>query len=493
MRHFILLPLALLAFLPTASWADPCGMVPPIYTGPGSPITRVGAQKTYVFFKDGVESFVIRPGFSGKVDEFGMLIPFPSVPAIRKMPDEIFPHVAAAIDPPEVVVDLSPRRDVYFSRSLGRQQSQASGEKRKLAFDTVKVLKQEAVGMYEVTVLAAGSPKALKKWLDDHGYQYPKGMDKPCQDYVDARWCFVAVKTKVGQKKGVEPKPGQRRVNSKLPSGATFDGNVQAMGFRFKTDKLVVPMRLSAFNEGRLRNIVYLLTDSPRRIRSIPEEYVVRQLAGVDLHRNVTGPLPLRIIGGTEADIPQYRRKTLAKERDPKPHSGAARDLFASDLQSVRSGQLALAYEEREKELLAIGERFGLRGKEIDGLNGKALQGEREKTVAKGLDDLKKTMTLTVVDGDFPREVLAKQNLAFDDYRMPARRNRPETYDAKKNGPGGRKQGVLKLGALEPPDAELRVGSLTVLGLLGLVTVGLGVLVFTRRGSRGLTSTKVGR
>ena len=91
---------------------------------------------------------------------------------------------------------------------------------------------------------------------------------------------------------------------------------------------------------------------------------------------------------------------------------------------------------------------------------------------------------MTVVDGDFPREVLAKQNLAFDDYRMPARRNRPETYDAKTNGPGGRKQGVLKLGALDPPASRLRVSGLTVLGLLGLVAVGAGVFVFTRWGSR---------
>ncbi|MEK6234912.1 MAG: hypothetical protein N2C14_09385, partial [Planctomycetales bacterium] len=41
--------------------ADPCGMVPPIYQGEGSPITRVGEQATYVFFQDGVETFVIRP------------------------------------------------------------------------------------------------------------------------------------------------------------------------------------------------------------------------------------------------------------------------------------------------------------------------------------------------------------------------------------------------------------------------------------------------
>ncbi len=62
--------------------ADPCGMVPPVYTGPGIPITRVGAQMTYVFHSGGVETIVLRPAFSGKIDQFGMLIPFPSVPAI---------------------------------------------------------------------------------------------------------------------------------------------------------------------------------------------------------------------------------------------------------------------------------------------------------------------------------------------------------------------------------------------------------------------------
>ena len=59
-------------------------------------------------------------------------------------------------------------------------------------------------------------------------------------------------------------------------------------------------------------------------------------------------------------------------------------------------------------------------------------------------------MTLTVVDGDFPREVLASQNLTFAEYKMPAKRNRAELYDAKINKPGGKKQGVLKLGRLDP-------------------------------------------
>ena len=77
--------LVVILLLASSAAADPCGMVPPIYTGGGQPITRIGEQKTYVFYKDGIETFVIRPGFSGKVDEFGMLIPFPAAPAVRKV------------------------------------------------------------------------------------------------------------------------------------------------------------------------------------------------------------------------------------------------------------------------------------------------------------------------------------------------------------------------------------------------------------------------
>src|SRR5262245_32877337 len=86
--------------------AAPCGMVPPIYVTDNTSIVRVGDEQTYVFYKDGIETFVIRPGFSGKVEDFGMLISFPTPPALRKVSEDIFPQIAKAIDPPEVVVDL---------------------------------------------------------------------------------------------------------------------------------------------------------------------------------------------------------------------------------------------------------------------------------------------------------------------------------------------------------------------------------------------------
>ncbi|MEK6239469.1 MAG: DUF2330 domain-containing protein, partial [Planctomycetales bacterium] len=370
----------------------------------------------------------------------------------------------------------------------------------------VRVIKKEAVGMYEVVVLEAGSADALKQWMDDHGYQYPQGMDDVCEEYVALKWCFVAVKTKVGQKDGANPKPGQRATNTKLPRGSTFDGSVQGMGFRFKTDELVVPMRLSAFNEGQLRNIVYLFTNGPKKIRSSPEEYVVRQIKGQQLFKNVTDPLPLRILGGTEKDLaarlknknsyfeiypPQGARvdwnlqpvARLKQVRDPEPHNAAAKELFASDLQAVKSGVLSLPHEEQEKELLRIGERFGLRGANVDQLNAAVLKQQADKTVKAALENIK-GMTLTVVDGDFPREVLAGKNLTFAEYRMPSRRNKANAYDAKIKGPVGEKQGVLQLGALEWKDASdvaAHGWTWTWLSVLGAVLIGIAGMRFGRR------------
>ena len=373
--------LTLAAALAGEAFADPCGMVPPVYVGPGTPIARTGDQNTFVFYKNGVETFVIHPGFKGKVEEFGMLIPLPKVPELRKVSDNIFPHIRAAIDPPEVVVYSGRHLELMNAQGAPANQSRATAGGLALGRrQRVRVVKEEAVGMYEVAVLEAGSAKALKTWMDDHGYKYPKGMDKACEDYVKIGWCFVAVKTKVSGKKAVDPKPGQRDVKAGLPNGASFDGHVQAMGFRFKTDRLVVPMRLSTFNEGDLHNIVYVLADKPQKIRSIPEEYVVRQISGGDLFKNVTQPLPLRVIGGTVKQMQPWQKKNLPQRRNPVPHNGAARDLFASDLLAVSSGKLSHPHEEKEKMLLRIGEALNLRGPAIDKLNEGALAEQRERS-----------------------------------------------------------------------------------------------------------------
>lgn len=425
--------------------ADPCGMVPPIYTGDGPPITRIGVQKTYVFYKDGIESFVIRPGYSGRVGDFGMLIPFPSPPALRKLPDNIFAQLAAAVDPPEVVEWIYDYDDRVMEMS-----AVPAGSESPLAVHEVAVLREEAVGMYEIAVLEAGSPEALALWMDEHGYRYPQGMDVACAEYIASGWCFVAVKTRVGPKAAVDPGAGMRETRPGLPAGASFDGNVQAMGFRFRSDELVVPMRLSAFNEGEMRNVVYLLSDGPQKVQRLPEGHVVRQLNGAQLRRHLSEPLPLRVVGGTVADISAERWQQLLVERDPRPHNGLAAELFAADLLAAREQRLAHPHEEQEKRLLAVGEALSLRGEELDRLHHTALQAEHEAVVEQALAELSE-MWLTVIDGDFPREVVAEDNLRFESYAMPGAVNSAESYDATHLGPRAPREGTVVQGEEPPP------------------------------------------
>ncbi|MDA7979621.1 MAG: DUF2330 domain-containing protein [Pirellulales bacterium] len=471
----------------TDSKADPCGMVPPIQMNDAGALARIGLQQTYVFYKDGVESFVIRPGFVGKVEEFGMLIPFPTPPALRKVGDEIFPHIERAIDPPEITVyagiGLQKNGMVLGAAMQGMRQ-----DNFKLEVNEVRVVNQEAVGMYEVAVLEAGSTAALKGWMHDHQYRFPEGMEACCDDYVQDEWCFVAVKTRVGPKRNVDPRPGMRNANPGLPAGASFDGHVQAMGFRFHTDELVVPMRLSAFNAGELRNIVYILSDGPRKIRAIPEEYVVRQIGGKQLTQNVTELLPIRVVGGTINDIPEYRKQSLPQERNPAPHNGLAKDLFASDLLTAATGTLSHSHEEKEKMLLRIGESLQLRGQEIDQVNYQALAENRKANLTHALADLNE-MTLTVVDGDFPREVLGATNLTFAEYSMPSRRNNPESYSVPQHAPRGMDpQGKLYRGDLQAllrksdqPRSDSSPWTTVTGAVLGLLA---GGLIFARSVNR---------
>ena len=126
-------------------------------------------------------------------------------------------------------------------------------------------------------------------------------------------------------------------------------------------------------------------------------------------------------------------------------------------------------------------------------LNTGSLDDERAKTVKQALEDLK-GMTLTVIDGDFPREVLASRNLTFGQYRMPAGRNTAEFYDAKQKKPAGKKQGVLKLGQLDPPgesggrEGQNQSGHVAESAkdwlMLGLALAIVGLLLVGRRKGR---------
>ena len=195
------------------------------------------------------------------------------------------------------------------------------------------------------------------------------------------------------------------------------------MAFRFKVKEPVVPMRLSVFNGKGPRNVVYALTDKKVKIHKVDESMVLRQVKGKKLHHNLTKPLEVIYHRGKKSDLKEHELKRLQKMRDPSLHSAVARDLFASDLLAVRQQNLSLPHEEIEKELLRISESFGLRGKSIDATHATQISKLRALAVDGALGDLYE-MHMSVIDGVYPNELLAKENLTFKPYKMPKAKNK---------------------------------------------------------------------
>ena len=438
--------------------ADPCGMVAPVAlpaidpttVNPTVALSRAGPQKTYVFFKDGIETIVIRPGFSGRLSEFGMLVALPSPPAIRKVPEDVFAQIAAAIDPPEVIVDLRTSIFEGFAMAEAVDVPVSRPQETPLAFDTVRVIREEAIGLYEIAVLEAGSSVALQRWMEEHQFRFPVGMEAACDAYVKLRWAFVAVKARVARKAPSDPQPGMRSIpDLSLPEDSSFDGHVQAMAYRFRVTKPVVGMRLSTYNEADdRRQIVYVLADEPVAFEGAVESLVVRQVSGSKLLRNVDGPLPVRVFGGAASDLRSGQLEMLAQDRDPEPHNGAARDLFASDLEAAKTGKLTLAREEHAKALDRIAERLAIAGPEVEALGEAALAQADE---SRAHLELLRGMTLTVIDGEIPRWLLRERDLTFRRFVMPEHRNRPSRYHAGNLGALPDAGGVF----LEDPDREV--------------------------------------
>ena len=403
----------------TPAWSDPCGMVPPISINPqhkDNSIARRGIQRTYVMHANGIETMALHPAFTGKIENFGMLIPFPSPPELYKIDDQTFAQLERAIDPPTLTVSYQ-KQEVFSG--LGAGSGGLAGllgtkgvGRGNIGLGGIISVREEALGMYQVAVIEAGSAKALKTWMNEHSYQFPSGMEEVTQEYVEEGWAFVAIKTKIGSKNNVEPKAGMRSVDTSFPQDASFEGYVQGMGFRFRTSEAVVPMRLSVFNGRDPHNIVYLFSDTKKKIKNVDQPNDQYYIAGTTLYENLTKPLDMEFQAGTYDELNATQQKQLESLRDPNLVLKAIRQLIQSDLMALRANALILRNEQQEKDFLAISESFELRGSQINTLHQEALEEQREKQTRNALEDLN-SMHLSIFSGVLPNDLIQSENVHF--------------------------------------------------------------------------------
>ena len=114
-------------------------------------------QKAIIVHDADREDLLLQVKYEGPLNEFGWLVPVPSVPTIQKGSMEAF-------------YELSQLTQSRFgvgraSESRGLTAPNATG-----GAEPVKVITIKTVGAYEVAVLSARDSGSLTRWLESHGY-----------------------------------------------------------------------------------------------------------------------------------------------------------------------------------------------------------------------------------------------------------------------------------------------------------------------------------
>ena len=218
------------ALLPPSSARAMCGPI-----GRDQQIVEVdGDQRVFIYHRNGMEDLVLQASIKGNGADFGMILPLPAVPDIRKVERGFF----------DDLFDMTRTRQVAWE---GRAK-EAGGAGRMMAdnaaLERVEVVKKDVVGPFETVVLKAKKLDALNDWLTENGYKTSEENKALLQSYLDKEWFFVAVKVTI---------EGQKQ---------QFDGRAQPMGFRFPTKTIVLPTKMASIVKDGMTFTIYVVTNS---------------------------------------------------------------------------------------------------------------------------------------------------------------------------------------------------------------------------------------
>ena len=244
------------ALLPPTPARAMCGPV----TRPDQVVVVDGDQRVFIYHRGGMEDLILQASVKGKGADFGMILPLPAVPDIRKVERAFFDDLFAMTRVRQVEWEDGARKMAAAPEGLG------GGDP---ALERVEVVKKDVVGPFETVVLKAKKIEVLMDWLKDNGYQTPAENVELMRSYLDKGWFFVAVK--------VTPEARDQ----------VFDGRTQPMGFRFPTQEIILPTKMASMVPDGMNFTIYVLTNS--RI-SLPG---FQQQQTVSLARPVT-PAELR-------------------------------------------------------------------------------------------------------------------------------------------------------------------------------------------------------
>ena len=212
-------------------------------------------QKAIIVHDAGREDLLLQVKYEGPLEEFGWLIPVPSLPTVEK----------GSMEPFYELSELTQRRFGW-----GEGSGTLSASLRGDGEGAVKVIETKTVGAYEVSVLSAQDTGGLSRWLAAHDYSIPDGKSEILDGYIRRGWYFVAAKIELN--KGIAFKT----VSSAGPKDPTASsraretlqkqlasGELHPLLISFDTPKCVFPLRITAVGGKPSEVSLYVLSPQP--------------------------------------------------------------------------------------------------------------------------------------------------------------------------------------------------------------------------------------
>jgi HEAT repeat protein len=221
-------------------------------------------QKAVILHDGGREDLLLQVKYEGAVEEFGWLIPAPSLPRVQRGSMDAF-------------YELSQLTQRQFGLGNKSTKMVMGGSAAEGAAPKVKVIETKTVGAYDVSVLAAEDAGSLERWLKANGYSIPggKGEREIVDDYIRRKWFFVAAKINLngsgfklasGKSQGAVT-AAKSGVQKKLASG-----ELHPLLISFETARCVFPLKISSV-AGKPSDVsLYVISEKPLLNRFVFDE-----------------------------------------------------------------------------------------------------------------------------------------------------------------------------------------------------------------------------
>jgi hypothetical protein len=211
-----------LALIPTD--APGCAIAP----GKGQAV-RTATEQAVILYDEAnrTEHFVRTASFTGTSADFGFLVPTPTKPEIAEADAGIYAALAAVTKPR---VEVRKVKRSKFGIGCGAESAAtfANVTTALAPGAAATVVEQKRVGNLDVAVLQADTPKALRDWLGQNGYDDRPELTDWLKPYTDGKWFLSCFKV---------------AADVASPSNQTYAVSGTTVRMSFPTDRPFYPYR----------------------------------------------------------------------------------------------------------------------------------------------------------------------------------------------------------------------------------------------------------